>query len=170
MNRPESTLYLCTQLASVTGSHKVRDKHRHHGCANVTSELFHSNHHVYYHSTLISIIMAMEKHALGILEAANSWSWPPTSRIQQSGTTSIRSKFKAVTPKLLAGFISESIKQGGTLLDRFWFVVEECHPKLKENGQSILFQDVHILSWHLPSPKTEAHGFFLPKSIRADVI
>lgn len=85
--------------------------------------------------------MAMEKHALGILEAANSWSWPPTSRIQQSGTTSTRSKFKAVTPKLLAGFISESIKQGGTLLDRFWFVVEECHPKLKENVQKLRLTD-----------------------------
>jgi hypothetical protein len=114
--------------------------------------------------------MAMDKHALGILEAANSWSWPLTSRIQQSGAPSTRSKFKAVAPKLLAGFISESIKQGGTLLDQFWFVVEECHPKLKQNGQSILFKDVHILSWRLRSPKTEVHGFFLAKSIRAEVI
>jgi hypothetical protein len=81
----------------------------------------------------------MDKHALAILEAADSWSWPPTSRIQKSGATSTHSKFKAITPRLLAGFISESIKQGGTLLDRFWLIVGGCHPKLKENSQSILF-------------------------------
>jgi len=79
----------------------------------------------------------MDKHALALLDAANSWSWPPTSRIQQSGAISTRSKFKAVTPKLLAGFLSESVKQGGTLLDQFWFIVGGCHPKLEENIQKL---------------------------------
>ena len=90
----------------------------------------------------------MDKHALALLDAANSWSWPPMSRILQSGAISTHSKFKAVTPKLLAGFISKSVKQGGTLLNQFWFIVGGCHPKLEENSQSILllFWYGHILS------------------------
>ncbi|KAF8330331.1 uncharacterized protein EI90DRAFT_2922149, partial [Cantharellus anzutake] len=46
------------------------------------------------------------------------------------------SKFKAITPKLLSGFIAESQALGGTLVDHFWIVVGQCHPQLEENSAS----------------------------------
>jgi hypothetical protein len=49
----------------------------------------------------------MDKHALAVLELAQSWSWPSTLKIQQSGAKSKHGKFKDVTRKLLAGLISE---------------------------------------------------------------
>jgi len=73
----------------------------------------------------------MERHALAILKAAESWNWPDTYRIQASGEKS--SRFKAVMPKLLSGFIAESQALGGTLLDQFWVVVGKYHPQLEEN-------------------------------------
>ena len=76
----------------------------------------------------------MEMHALAILEAAESWDWPFTYRVQGSGERS--GKFKVITPKLLSGFISESQVLGGTLLDQFWAAVSECHPRLAENSGS----------------------------------
>jgi hypothetical protein len=82
---------------------------------------------------VIIAISLMDKHALAILHAAESWSWPPTLRIQDSGKKTQDGK-KAVTPKLLSGFIIESIALGGTLLDQFWLKVGGCHPKLIENS------------------------------------
>jgi hypothetical protein len=82
---------------------------------------------------------SMVEHAVAILNAAESWSWPLTLRIQGSGEKANDSKFKAITAKLLSGFIIESTALGGTLLDQFWLVVGECHPKLTENSGLWLF-------------------------------
>ena len=71
---------------------------------------------------------------MALLEAAESWDWPLTYRIQSSGSQD--SKFKAITPKLLSGFIAESQSLGGTLVDQFWIMVGLCHPQLEENGAS----------------------------------
>jgi hypothetical protein len=60
----------------------------------------------------------MDRHASAILEAAESWDWPPTYRTQALGEQG--DKFRAITPKLLSGFIAESQALGGTLLDQFW--------------------------------------------------
>lgn len=76
----------------------------------------------------------MDKHALAVLEVAQSWDWPLTYHIQVSGDRG--SKFKAITPKLLSGFIVESRALGGTLVDQFWVVVGQCHPRLEENSTS----------------------------------
>ena len=76
----------------------------------------------------------MVMHALAILETAESWNWPVTSRIQASGE--ILGKFQAITPKLLSAAIIESQALGGTLLDQFWVVVGQRHPRLAENGRS----------------------------------
>ncbi|KAF8351177.1 hypothetical protein F5887DRAFT_196092 [Amanita rubescens] len=84
----------------------------------------------------------MEMLALAIPTAAESWNWPVTSRIQASGESS--GKFKAITPKLLSAVIIESQALGGTLLDQFWVVVGQCHPRLAENGRSR-----HPLSEHI---------------------
>ncbi|KAK2462249.1 hypothetical protein APHAL10511_005745 [Amanita phalloides] len=73
----------------------------------------------------------MELHAQAVLKATESWDWPLTYCIQASGEMS--GKFKVIAPKLLWGFISESQVLGGTLLDQFWIVVSQCHPKLAEN-------------------------------------
>jgi len=74
----------------------------------------------------------MDKHALAVLHAAESWEWPLTYHISkdQGG------KFRAVTPKLLSGFIAESQALGGTLVGQFWDVVGQCHPRLAENSAS----------------------------------
>ena len=74
----------------------------------------------------------MDKHALALLKAAESWDWPLMYCIQTSGSQD--SKFKAITPKLLSGFIAESQSLGGTLVDQFWIMVGLCHPQLEENG------------------------------------
>ena len=62
-------------------------------------------------------VTAMDKHALAILEQVESWDWPLTSRIQESGLGVLvkGGKFKAITSKLLSGFIAESIPLGGTI-------------------------------------------------------
>jgi len=74
----------------------------------------------------------MDKHALAVLQAAESWEWPLTYHISKDQG----SKFRAVTPKLLSGFIAESRALGGTLVDKFWDVVGQCHPRLVENSAS----------------------------------
>ncbi|KAF8330339.1 uncharacterized protein EI90DRAFT_3124372 [Cantharellus anzutake] len=71
----------------------------------------------------------MDRHALAVMEVAESWDWPPTYRIRASGDRD----FKAVTPRLMSGFIAESQALGGTLVDQFWIVVGKCHPRLEEN-------------------------------------
>ncbi|KAF8325089.1 uncharacterized protein EI90DRAFT_3129205 [Cantharellus anzutake] len=73
----------------------------------------------------------MDQHALALLKAAESWDWPLAYRIKSSGGQD--SKFKAIMPKLLSGFITESQSLGGTLVDQFWVVVGQCHPQLEEN-------------------------------------
>ncbi|KAH9977546.1 hypothetical protein BJV74DRAFT_860371 [Russula compacta] len=75
----------------------------------------------------------MDRHASAILEVAESWDWPPTYCTQTSGEQGGR--FRAITPKLLSGFIAESQALGGTLLDQFWVVVGQCHLRLEENIQ-----------------------------------
>jgi hypothetical protein len=72
-------------------------------------------------------------HALAVLEAPELWRWAETHRIQAFGR---EDKFKAITPKLLSGFIAESQKLGGTLLEKFWDNLGNCHPKLKDNSWS----------------------------------
>ena len=74
----------------------------------------------------------MDRHASAILEASESWDWPLIYPIQDSGDQV--SKFKAVMPKLLSGFIAESQALGGTLLDQFWVAVAKCHSQLEENS------------------------------------
>jgi len=81
----------------------------------------------------------MVEHAVAILNAAESWSWPLMLRIQGSGEKANDSKFKAITAKLLSGFIIESTVLGSPLLDQFWLMVRECHPKLIENSGLWLF-------------------------------
>jgi len=106
----------------------------------------------------------MEIHALAILEGAESWNWPLTSRIQASGVRS--GKFKAITPKLLSGFISESQALGGTLLGQFWDVVSQCHNRLAENGRSRLPFSEHIFRLiSLSSYKPSEHAFFIASSL-----
>ncbi|KAF8330341.1 uncharacterized protein EI90DRAFT_3124374 [Cantharellus anzutake] len=73
----------------------------------------------------------MDGHALAVMEAVESWDWPLTYRIQASGDQG--SKFKSIIPKLLSGFIAESQALGGTLVDHFWVVLGQCHPRLEEN-------------------------------------
>ncbi|KAH7885711.1 hypothetical protein F5I97DRAFT_1808679 [Phlebopus sp. FC_14] len=73
----------------------------------------------------------MDVHAQAILEVAESWEWPVVARLQATGEQA--GKFKAVTSKLLSGFIKESHGLGGSLLDHFWDVVGGCHPQLAEN-------------------------------------
>ncbi|KAH9961286.1 hypothetical protein BC827DRAFT_1359354 [Russula dissimulans] len=73
----------------------------------------------------------MDRHALSVLEAAESWDWPLTYCIQASRDQG--SKFKAIMPKLLSGFIAESQVLGGTLVNQFWVVLGQCHPRLEEN-------------------------------------
>jgi len=76
----------------------------------------------------------MDRHASAILEASESWDWPLIYPIQDSGDQV--SKFKAVMPKLLSGFIAESQALGGILLDQFWVTVAKCHAQLEENSAS----------------------------------
>jgi hypothetical protein len=81
----------------------------------------------------------MVEHAVAILGMVESWSPPLTLRVHGSGEETEDSKFKGVATKLLSGFIVESIALGGTLLDQFWLVVGECHPKLVWNSRSWSF-------------------------------
>ena len=90
-------------------------------------------------------------HALAILEAADSWNWPHTSRIQASGQSS--RLFKAITPKFLSTLIVESQALGGTLLDQFWVVIRMCHPRLAENGRSDSLS-LNLSSSSFPFPVT----------------
>ena len=96
-------------------------------------------------------------HALAILEGAESWNWPFTSCLGESSE-----KFKAIAPKLLSAAIIESQGLGGTLLDQFWVVVSQCHPRLAGNGRSRLPLSKHIFRLiSLPSYKPSAHAFFI---------
>jgi len=73
----------------------------------------------------------MDKHALAVLAAAESWEWRITKHIQQSGKPG--GKYEAVTARLLSCFITQSQTLGGTLLNQFWHQLGECHSKLEEN-------------------------------------
>lgn len=97
----------------------------------------------------------METHALAILTTAESWNWP---HVQGK----FSEKFKTITPKLLSAVILESQTLGGIILDQFWVVVGQCHPRLAENGTSRLPLSEHIfqfisLSSYNPSP----YAFFI---------
>ncbi len=102
----------------------------------------------------------MEMHALVILTAAESWNWPFTSGIQASGE--ISGKFKAIAPKLLSGVITESQALGGTLLDQFWVVVGQCHPRLAENSMSRLPPNISSSSFPFPVTTLQHMPFLSP--------
>ena len=114
------------------------------------------------YDSLPASTMDSEMHALAILEAAESWNWPVSTRDQASGKFS--GKFKAITPKLLSAAIIESQALGGTLLDQFWVVVGRCHPRLAQNSRSRfriplsehIFQLISLSSYN-PS----AHALFI---------
>jgi hypothetical protein len=76
---------------------------------------------------------AGEQVALAILTEAESWEWPITQCIQQSGNQG--GKYNAITPRLLSALIIESQRLGGTVLDQFWYQLGNCHPDLKKNGE-----------------------------------
>jgi hypothetical protein len=76
----------------------------------------------------------MDQHTFAILDAAETWDWPLTTRTQASGAQTNRSKFKAITAKLLSYFIAESQVLGGTLLGQFWTVFGSCDPSLSKNS------------------------------------
>ena len=101
-------------------------------------------------ASLAFFTMDMQKHALGILEVAESWEWPDASRFQASGE--ISGKFKTLTPRFLSALIVESQALHGTLLDQFWDVVCQCQPRsrLAENGRSRL--PLNISSSSFPCP------------------
>jgi hypothetical protein len=79
----------------------------------------------------------MDNHALSVLADAESWEWSVAQRILK--TEKQDGHYEAITLKLLSWLIKESQCFGGTILDRFWERVIECHPKLKENGVSRSF-------------------------------
>jgi len=75
----------------------------------------------------------MQAHALQILNAAESWEWPITLRIQKSGEQG--GKYKAMATRLLSYLITESQTLGGSVLTQFWVQLGNCHPKLRENSK-----------------------------------
>ncbi|KAF5379666.1 hypothetical protein D9615_005758 [Tricholomella constricta] len=75
----------------------------------------------------------MDKHALAILNAAESWNWPAPSCMEPLRNHRKACEFKTVCRKLLSCSITESHKLGGSLLERFWDEVERCHPQFAEN-------------------------------------
>ena len=77
--------------------------------------------------------MTMYDHALAVLLDANSWNWPITKRMQESGSG--KSAYKKVTAPLLYHLIVESHNLGGSVLDQFWHELESCHPQLAQNGE-----------------------------------
>ncbi|KAF5376509.1 hypothetical protein D9615_008688 [Tricholomella constricta] len=85
----------------------------------------------------------MDKHALAVLEEAQSWEWPLAKRIQKDDN--MRGKYEADTPKLLYHLIIKSQELDGSVLDQFWDQVGTCHPKLAENIDH-LRNDPHIVA------------------------
>ena len=80
-----------------------------------------------------AVAAPMDQYALAILKDAETWVWPITRCIQESGKQG--GKYEALTPKLLYHLIVESQTLGGTVVDQFWSQVEQCHPVLKRNGE-----------------------------------
>lgn len=77
----------------------------------------------------------MDKHAMVLLDTVEACSWPVAFCDTSPGPgASPQSKGVTVTAKVLSGFITESIKLGGTLLEYFWVVVGKCHPELGRNS------------------------------------
>ncbi|KAG5651621.1 hypothetical protein H0H81_008026 [Sphagnurus paluster] len=76
----------------------------------------------------------MDKHALAVLDAAQSWNWPAPSCIGSSNDHTKAQEFKEVCRRLLSCLVMESTKLGGTLVDHFWNEVGRCHPQLSENA------------------------------------
>lgn len=80
----------------------------------------------------------MEKHALAVLNGAETWNWPSLPGFRDSdkrGWVKKGETFKDASRNLLAGFIAESQLLGGTLSKRFWCAMGQCHPRLMENGK-----------------------------------
>ncbi|KAF8575268.1 hypothetical protein K439DRAFT_1370332, partial [Ramaria rubella] len=73
--------------------------------------------------------------------------WEIESRLQTSEETV--SQYQAITSELLSAAIIESSQLGGSLLDKFWNNLADCHPKLKDNGiyystiPEVLMQGLH---------------------------
>lgn len=79
----------------------------------------------------------MDIHALTVLAAAETWNWPILQHTQQSGEQG--GKFKAMTPKLLSGFLRESqVYPDSELLDRFWTNVGKDHKNFRTNSEIAL--------------------------------
>jgi hypothetical protein len=76
----------------------------------------------------------MDKHALAVLAAAESWGWPFKQRIERSGEQGDR--YTTVTVKLFSCCITESTAySSSTFVDQFWREFEKCHPKFLTNGE-----------------------------------
>lgn len=113
----------------------------------------------------------MEKHALAILERAESWNWPTLSCVEQLGGQE-NDRFKTMSQKLLSGFVTESYRLGGTLVDKLWGAVEKCDPQVKENGERHIGISLRSrwLTGHMHSTRTPAHRVFFSRSIRIVII
>ncbi|KAF8071563.1 hypothetical protein FPV67DRAFT_881722 [Lyophyllum atratum] len=79
----------------------------------------------------------MDRHALAILEVAESWTWPAPSCMETPEDHSQAHEFKTVCRKLLSCSVMESHRLGGNLLEQFWNAVERCHPRFSENVQEL---------------------------------
>jgi hypothetical protein len=78
----------------------------------------------------------MDRHALAVLEAAESWGWPPVQSIQQSGEQG--GSYKASTAKLLSCFIDASrAYPESTLVTQFWQQVDQLDSKFVRNSKIV---------------------------------
>lgn len=94
----------------------------------------------------------MDRHALAILEAAESWNWPFPYQIQKSGEQ-IR-KFKALTAKLLFCCIDESTKYSESkLVNHFWETVKLCDTGFAANSELYSSQELMLNFGTLPQLK-----------------
>jgi hypothetical protein len=103
----------------------------------------------------------MDKHALAVLAEAQSWDWPSTRRIQQSGEQG--GKYNVVTAKLLSCCIEESMAfPESTLLTQFWLEVGKCEKKLQRNSEFIfiLLNNCYSNMELFYSPYAQSHAIW----------
>ena len=117
-----------------------------------------NNHRSLFHTLPIlatSSTVAMEQHALAILELNDLWNWHDTKSSGKQGD-----KFQVAAPKLLYFLIVESQRLGGEVLDHFWKQLATCHEKLNENSQSkSLITQSYRLAFICHSRTSERGGF-----------
>jgi hypothetical protein len=69
-------------------------------------------------------------HGVAILEEAELWDWKPAQPIiMASGEFG-----GTVAARLLSGFLQESYAMSGSLADKFWCELEQCHVRFQRNG------------------------------------